>query len=400
MRETTIKNNNIIGKVLLAAIFLATFPMAIRNTGLSLLLLVYIGGKIYYQDFSISKNSLNKYIIIFFLFSIFSLLKAVDLNRSLDFLFSPIFRYAGFYFIAFDLINLKEIEKYIYIIFTSKLVMIIYGFLLENIWDGRFFRGSNARSAFGGFLVLFALTLLFTGDNKIYHKVIYVLAIILGIMGLTTQSRGAVVGFLVGFGIWSILILYKKFSWRKFVTLIIIIILLLIPIMRSERLMEDFRNLQDYRTDIETRTNMWTVSIDLIRNNPILGVGIGNFKPVAFEHGKDMLGEQPWGERHQHPHNLYLHIAVEQGIISLMIFFIIIFISYKISIKNYLMSKIDDWSFFTAVTFISMSSALLTQSFVSFVTKRSYNGIILLVLLILNFKFLASREFETPEGEN
>ncbi|MCK8824299.1 O-antigen ligase family protein [Fuchsiella alkaliacetigena] len=385
--RSEIKNNNVLEKFFLLAMFFFTFQSAMRNIFLGLLFIAYLITKLYYKEFKITSSEFNKYVVIFFIFSLLSLFRADNLARGLDALISPIFRYVAFYFMALELIKLEKVKKYINIIFASKLLMMIYGYYMDYFTDNDFFRGSNARAAFAGFMVFFALTLLFTQKSSIYKNLLYVIGFLLGIMALPIQSRGAVVGFAVGICIWIVLMFYKEFDWKKLTVIIVLIALISVPILNSERLMRDFDRLRNYQDTLSTRLNMWKVSIDLIKENPVLGVGIGNFKPAAFEQAEKIMGEVPWSSRHRHPHNLYLQIAMEQGIISLIIFLIIIFKAYKISFSNYRNFKMGEWGYFVAIAFIAMSIALLTQSLVSFVTKRSYNGITLIILFILNYKF-------------
>ncbi len=63
------------------------------------------------------------------------------------------------------------------------------------------------------------------------------------------------------------------------------------------------------------RPQWWGISLDLIKKHPIIGVGMGRFRHEAQLEAPPDLHDIPF-----HAHNIYLHIAVEQGILSLLLF--------------------------------------------------------------------------------
>lgn len=63
------------------------------------------------------------------------------------------------------------------------------------------------------------------------------------------------------------------------------------------------------------RPQWWGISINLIQKYPIIGVGMGRFRYKAQLNAPPDVQDIPY-----HAHNIYLHIAVEQGIPSLLLF--------------------------------------------------------------------------------
>lgn len=63
------------------------------------------------------------------------------------------------------------------------------------------------------------------------------------------------------------------------------------------------------------RPQWWGISLDLIQEYPIIGVGMGRFRHDAQLIAPPNVQDIPY-----HAHNIYLHIAVEQGIPSLLLF--------------------------------------------------------------------------------
>ncbi len=63
------------------------------------------------------------------------------------------------------------------------------------------------------------------------------------------------------------------------------------------------------------RPQWWGTSLDLIRAYPITGIGVGRFRDMYQRTGPAVQYYTPY-----HAHNIYLHIAVEQGLPSLLLF--------------------------------------------------------------------------------
>ena len=72
------------------------------------------------------------------------------------------------------------------------------------------------------------------------------------------------------------------------------------------------------------RPRWWRTSLELIQKYPITGIGLGRFRYEAQLNAPPDLSDIPY-----HAHNIYLHIAVEQGIPSLFLFLWIIVLIWK-----------------------------------------------------------------------
>ncbi len=70
----------------------------------------------------------------------------------------------------------------------------------------------------------------------------------------------------------------------------------------------------------------WKHSLNMIKQNPILGIGTGAFEDGLKNEVKNLSG--PVATKTNDPHNQYLKIAVEQGIAGLLIFFSVIFCAF------------------------------------------------------------------------
>jgi len=104
----------------------------------------------------------------------------------------------------------------------------------------------------------------------------------------------------------------------------------------KERAMSTF---DEKDPSINTRLLIWGTTLDMIKDGPILGSGIGTFKINYLNYQAEFLQDNPdyikyWGHARE-VHNEYLQMWAELGIIGLGIFLSILFIFYNI-IRKYL----------------------------------------------------------------
>lgn len=101
----------------------------------------------------------------------------------------------------------------------------------------------------------------------------------------------------------------------------------------NDRVMLGITEAQNYTTDtVETslgrRMVMYSTTVEIIRQHPILGVGTGGYKQTF----STMAAQQYTGWRAQpfdDPHNQYLFVWAENGIIGLAIFLLMLFVIWR-----------------------------------------------------------------------
>lgn len=82
----------------------------------------------------------------------------------------------------------------------------------------------------------------------------------------------------------------------------------------------------------KARLELWSKSLQIIKDNPVFGLGIGQFKSV---HDKYDFSE---GARYGHPHNDLLNIGVNSGLFGLISFVLIWVIFFYKVLKKYFFS--------------------------------------------------------------
>jgi len=75
------------------------------------------------------------------------------------------------------------------------------------------------------------------------------------------------------------------------------------------------------------RLDYWRAGLKMIENHPYLGVGYFNFAPVYASHASDKL----WHGKAQLPHNIFIQVGTDAGLIGLGIFLVLIYRNLKIA---------------------------------------------------------------------
>ncbi|MBI2355998.1 MAG: O-antigen ligase family protein [Candidatus Doudnabacteria bacterium] len=173
-----------------------------------------------------------------------------------------------------------------------------------------FFEYPNALALYLGPLVVFFFALFL---KKFYfinrHSLLAGLVIITAAL-ILTYSRGAWIAVILA----VLILLFKTYSAKKAVSLAIVIVLagLLLSPIRSRLTLTDASSL--------AHRDLWQISMDKIVQSPIFGNGLYGFR--------DTLQKAHFqGEILNYPHNIILNFWLETGLLGLLSFFAVIYLS-------------------------------------------------------------------------
>ena len=340
------------------------------------ILFIYISlkNKLYFYYKNIYSKIFGLFFIILLLTSIFSIDPFVSLKKTIFF-----FRFWIFTLAVWYIFSLKK-EKLLNLLITTFtivfIILIIDGyiqfFLKENIF-GWPIQGSRVSSLFKDELILgsylsrllpvyFAL-LVFTKFEKKKYKYFLFFIIFVGIETLTFLSGERVAFFFVNAS--SIMLIFTMQNYKVFricsIIMSVILILLLINIYpkSTDRIVDKTINQLGFEKIIENNNgveltdvdkskqkkyifslehqNHYVSSIRMFKDNIFTGIG-----PRMFRYMCPLEEYNIWEGCSTHPHNTYVQLLTETGIIGFafgFIIFLIIFISiikhffYK-SLKN------------------------------------------------------------------
>jgi O-antigen ligase len=212
--------------------------------------------------------------------------------------------------------------------------------------------------------------------------------------------------------------LKNRFGIRKRVIGLSIILLLMLAAFLYQntkvskvREIKDKNTIEQYISRISnektwvSRTKFWDNSIAMWKEHPILGVGLGNWQVAFPKYGLNQFREFSivnGTETLQRPHNDFLNILCENGILGLLayiVIFVIIYYQLFILIKSS-KSEIERWNF---IFILAGLSGYLMISFFDFPLERIEHQIILMLFfaIITSHYYLQKNiQPESKKGKN
>lgn len=297
-----------------------------------------------YYNFFDFKTLLNSKIFLsyfgFVIICTLSIFFAINKVESLNYFSRIIIIFFTFinFLILQKKINLNAIPWVLVILLTIESLSIFNQFLELYDLNSEFGRNSKligvaANINIAGFsialLLPFAIQLLIKSKNLVKLILIAIISIS-SFSAFLTGSRGAILSVTLIFIAYIIkTIIIKSEIRKKLITSILIISPLLISIVTTEILFETMR--YSYRMNqivdrgSNSRLKYYEDTFESFKENPIIGIGIGNWKLNSIEKGKRHIEGYivPY-----HAHNDFLQILAETGILGFVSYISIFLFSF------------------------------------------------------------------------
>lgn len=265
--------------------------------------------------------------------------------------------------------------------------VITNGKLLERTLDYRGFAGNINISAFS---LVYKLPVIFyvlyTSSNKYLNMLMIFLASSLMLTIFLLQTRGALIMMLLVI-ITFLFITLIKMNKSLITKSIIIVFSLLISIISFNILneknaynnvIERFSRVTNPGEDksVNERIIFYKIAFEDIKENPLLGVGIGNWKLTSIQRGGEILSNYrvPY-----HVHNDFLQVTAEIGILGGLSYLYFIFYPFLISFLNFLKKLEINHSL---LIFVSLM-VIIFDSMINFPMHRIVNAVYLFFLMAL-----------------
>ena len=356
---------------------------------------------LYLKDNKVSNTKshiIDLLIMILILATLTSSITAINKKFAI---FGNTFRYEGFFVILgyyLLILNWKkyaekdDIKRIIKILLIITVFHCIYGllqeytkfsFILRYTANNEMISGLAFNPNFFASLLVtsLALTTSIYLTNDKYKKTIIFLTILFTISLINTNTTGPLLTlFIVLFLQLIYLLLLKKFSFKKYIILILTIILTIATtITINSKLFKittcelcstyqmifkekkEVKEVDDAKPLTEEdllkkpnpaesegitngRLDIWKTSINIFKSYPLTGIGYDNFY-LAYHKGKyykivfitDKNGNQKAIKRYFHivdnPHNVYLHVLVSTGILGFIPYMLLLLIASLVCLK-------------------------------------------------------------------
>jgi putative inorganic carbon (HCO3(-)) transporter len=307
------------------------------------------------------RTELNKALGIFIAVNVLPVIFSVNLALSLRGFFGKVLKFLAIYFMLVEVINSKRRLKIVLIAIIFSAVLIVLDAGAQYFRGVDFLRGHelgwysfgasfNTASDFSAWLIV--IIPIFIGiiaaniipDIKL--KIFLFLSIIIQFLYLLkTYSRGAWVGFAVGS--YLMFCYFVRSLILRVVILCLIAVIFLLPIFLpqsiksrvSDMLYTNFNFVYTVVTRVKSipqissgpnviRAKLWKESLEMIKDYPLIGCGLNTYSVVARDY-KSFDGGGIY------PHNSYLQMAAETGLLGLFAFLWVLFSFFKMGLQHF-----------------------------------------------------------------
>lgn len=189
-----------------------------------------------------------------------------------------------------------------------------FGYVIKGNFPSPMTFGNYFGTA-AGFFAGFALS----QWSKLSHKSRWLyggVALIALLATLGSYNRGAILGLIAGVIVLSIVLRHRKLMFSLGAVIILAVALLAAMPAPRERLYNHIK--KELATDYEGgRVFIWNNSLKIVAENPVFGVGQGNFRYAYLEYLRDDI---PDIRKRVHAHNDFLNISAIAGIPGALFF--------------------------------------------------------------------------------
>lgn len=259
--------------------------------------------------------------------------------------------------IASTIRSKKDTQSIIFALIASGTTMAAYALMtfhpgsrLVGVYDV-----PNSLALFISPLLTASIWQLWTAEEKNKTYLLLAASIIMGIALVGTQSLGGIVSVIAALLITSAIYSTGQQKKRNILTILIFIVVAGATLWQTGKLQYLLTPLTnpDKVNSISVRLQLWSISLDLIREQPFLGIGLGQFEPSyqiklheRFQNYLPASGVQPLPEFvFRDPHNWPLSFYLNTGFPGLISFVLLnIF-----ALKNFFQEKNRALSMYHAV---------------------------------------------------
>lgn len=125
------------------------------------------------------------------------------------------------------------------------------------------------------------------------------------------------------------------------------------------------------------RLDYWKQASNVVVTNPILGVGIGNWKLYTTTYTNTLLDDNVFSK---HPHNDFIEIAGETGIPNSVIYLLIFVFAFVLTIKSLFSKRDHDTKLISLILFVSLCGYFV-DAFFNFPLERPHMQILFAFVL-------------------
>ena len=336
--------------LILLAFFLPV-SVALTNVLLALLVLLWsLSGQYKLKFLLISKSKLAQLSIIFYLVHILGMFWSIDLDWGLKILK----KMADFLFLLPIMVTItrrKNLEIYLYTFLSSIFLIVLLSILVYLQIIDPFYKATvinptitmshvsyNVIIAFAAYLTLYQLIFIKKKALNLNFFLSILFLMITIDMFITAGRTGQILyAFLI------ILLTFQYLRKNFFKALMISTLFLSFVVTlaynfsytfqsRIQDVIDYANNVKDTPPSISQRAHFQKVSLDIFLNNPLIGIGTGSF-PKKYNETEKLYGDG-YSYPTSNPHNMYLLVGSQLGVMGLIAMLSIFLYQIKFAIKS------------------------------------------------------------------
>jgi len=385
-----VKVEKALERIVEVALYALVFIIPFSKAGIEIFAIIAIIGwllmkivthRLQFKDY-LPSTPFNNQIFFLFVISLISMFFSVNFALSAKGVFSKLGEYLLLFFIFADIFSERKAGKLRVEILLKLAIVSVVVLFIDSIFQlhtgNDFIRGfslgqlracfSNSND-FAGFLiavipVLFIATFFRCKDKKqirfLFEKLFYAILFLTGLVLLgKTLSRGAYLGCIISLLFLFIILLYdmRKNKIMPSVILVIICVCLLIALgmLFAKPVMDRLVSIGAGFEASRERIWGWQEAFSIIGDFPVFGTGPNTYTEIIPKYSISKISGC-------YPHNCYLHIAAETGILGLLAFLLVLWKFFKQGFKVVL-SRINDNEALLLLGVMAGVLATLVQSF-------------------------------------
>ena len=209
------------------------------------------------------------------------------------------------------------------------------------------FTQPNFLGLYLGPIVLLTLSRLkLKGQNK-FKNLFYLLTIALSVLAIIfARSEGALIGVFSGLLFFGLV--FNRTTRRLVLAVLLILMLFIFSFPWLRQYSTEKVLLKDLSGQL--RLNIWQGAISLLKTSPLLGVGLSGYQKLIpkFQKPYYQSGQLISVETHPYPHNLYLAVWLELGLLGLLVFISLI-VNFFVLIFKKIKRDVSSRRFFLAL---------------------------------------------------
>ena len=360
------------------------------------------------------KSRANTPILLFILVMTISLFRSDFFRISLNDYITFLFYFILYFFIRNNITDKIELKSFIKIFYLISFIVSLYTLIQYYGYDP-YLKGLPYLSSTIGqknwisnylvmiFPIIFSYFLL---ENSKRKKIVFIILLSIIYTNLVIcQSRG----IWISIALTTILAIYIIFKFniltifqenKRWLTSLLIIFLIITTIYSTENPLNKsaitvteraISTFNEKDPSINTRMLIWRTTFEMIKDYPLLGIGIGTFRINYLNYQAKYLKDNPDYLKYYatagEAHNEYLQMSAELGIVGLGVFLSILFIFYS-SILNYLEKKINNKDKIIVFGLLMGITCFLFHSLFSFPLRVPALGLTFFIIIGLTLSYI------------